>query len=106
LGDKLPKSMTSALAALREEFLARLEEQWNEMARLSACGMDTWRDEDFTALHRTAHTIAGSAGLFGLSELERLARRVEVALGPRRATTPEIQRFLRELLAEVESRLA
>ena len=57
------------MAEYRRELPAKLD-------RLKAL----WRARELTELHRALHTLAGSAGTFGLRELSAAAREAEAYL--------------------------
>lgn len=53
--------------------LNRIQEQWQEL-------LDHWDLEKVTRLHRDIHSLCGSSGTYGYTELSKLAREAEVLL--------------------------
>ena len=76
-------SFQAQLAAMSRQFASQLPGRIAEMRglldRLHGAGPDP---ADLETLHRMAHSLAGSAGSFGLPEVGAAARRMESALKP------------------------
>ena len=76
-------SVEAQLAALREEYARKLPERLSEIEALwQALGHEGWGGETAQSLHRACHTIAGSAGTFGLPKVGHYARVLERILKP------------------------
>jgi chemotaxis protein histidine kinase CheA len=67
--------------ALRRDWRGQLPQRLQEMqARLAACRANPDALQPLTELHRMLHTLAGSAGTFGLDALGLQARAIEHSL--------------------------
>jgi HPt (histidine-containing phosphotransfer) domain-containing protein len=75
-----------ALGPSFQERFAALEREWKQQLpaklhdaqrRLQACRADPADSLELEELHRLLHTLAGSAGTFGLRELGSAARAIE-----------------------------
>jgi HPt (histidine-containing phosphotransfer) domain-containing protein len=74
-----------------------------KVARIDAL----WRERRMTELHRALHTLAGSAGSFGLREVSEAAREAETYLDAcGRAPDTGQQAGLQQLLEAIYSRAA
>lgn len=65
------KAMREAYAAKLPEKISDLEETWNALSN------DNW-ELSLTTLHRQAHTLAGSSGMFGYEDPSKAARALEL----------------------------
>lgn len=79
MDDDQKKAVLAKLAASRNRYvtqlpdkIAMISESWDALFATD------WNQEQFHVLHRLVHTIAGSAGTFGLAEVGNAARDVEV----------------------------
>jgi len=101
--NKASRNLASALATFMEEasdlllqmeaILLRAEEGVSEV-------------DDLNALFRCAHTIKGSGGLFGLTEVERFTHVVENVLDRLRSDTLRLEKNLISLLLESQDHIA
>jgi len=74
-------SFEAVLAGLRAEYVAQWPARFGKlMALASACREEPGDAAALEELHRTLHTIAGTAGSLGLAELGRRAREIECVI--------------------------
>lgn len=79
-------SFQDRFAALQRDWQSQLPGKLREaQERLDACSATPQDEAGLEALHRLLHTLAGSAGTFGLAELGVQARAVEHELDGLRA---------------------
>ncbi|MBF0187525.1 MAG: diguanylate cyclase [Magnetococcales bacterium] len=75
------QALLDALLAKRRSYADTLPEKWQEIEQVwQTLKSEGWHGERFKTLHRLVHTIAGSAGTFGLPDLGKSARRAEIRL--------------------------
>lgn len=71
-------SFQERFAALQRDWQAQLPGKLREaQERMEACSAAPQDNDGLEALHRLLHTLAGSAGTFGLADLGVRARAVE-----------------------------
>jgi len=76
-------SFQAQLAAMSRQFADQLPSRLAEMQRLmSELQQQGPNPEGLETLHRMAHSLAGSAGSFGLPEVGTAARQLEICLKP------------------------
>lgn len=71
-------ALAARMAVLGEKFRARASEQHRDLSSFSEGGEPD--PAELEAIRRIAHTLAGSAGLFGYHEVAREAANVEDAI--------------------------
>lgn len=82
----VPEDFAAVLAELKANYLQELPEKLQHVEHgLQQAFLGGSADEDYATLIRMVHSLAGSAGSFGLPELSRVAKAMELAL---RAQTP------------------
>ena len=95
-----PGDFLSFLAARRAAYRGELP---GRVARLAQLVADASGREALETLEREAHSLAGSAATFGMEEVGRIARRIELAVHEARehgrgvSGDPAVARDLREL---------
>lgn len=95
-------SMEAALATYVAESRELLEEMESCLFALEDGG---WSDEQLQAIFRAAHTIKGSAGLFGLDEVVRFTHEVESVLDRVRCGDLALHDDLLSVLFECQSHM-
>jgi HPt (histidine-containing phosphotransfer) domain-containing protein len=76
-------SFEERFEALRREWRGQLPQRLQEIqSKLAACRAAPDDTEGLRDLHRMLHTLAGSAGTFGLDALGARAREIEHAIDP------------------------
>lgn len=68
------RALKATYAEQVPEKLAQIDELWGALVEWG------WQDETFKTLHRTVHSMAGSAPVFGFSAMGERARELEVRL--------------------------
>jgi diguanylate cyclase (GGDEF)-like protein len=88
------------LAVLRDHFVQELPQRLSRVGALKPPGVGTWGDDIAAELRLLAHSIKGSAGTFGFTELSaraaRLERLIAQALAQPAAATGDQKRAIRE----------
>lgn len=88
------------LAVLRDQFVQELPQRLSRVGALKPPGIGPWADEAAAELRLLAHSIKGSAGTFGFTELSaraaRLERLIAQALAQPTAATGDQKRAIRE----------
>lgn len=80
-GNAAMLAFQATLAALRQEYAAALAQRVGEAReQLRACQAAPGDPLPLQALHRSLHTMAGTAGTLGLAEVGERARAIEAAL--------------------------
>lgn len=78
---QLSEAAREKLAARKELYLASLDKKRAELERLTAPVLAGELDEDnLEPLRQAVHKIAGSAGLYGLPDLQHKAASLDLAL--------------------------
>ena len=95
-----PRDFTAFLEAQRALYRRDLPDRVARLAALVADG------SDLDTAEREAHSIAGSAGTFGLDDVGRLARRIELAVHDARAHGHALRGDIAVDLAELEKHAA
>lgn len=93
------------LAALKAEYklqipkkLADIGEDWNKL-------IEQWSAETFSILYRNVHSLIGTSGTFGFTELSRSARALEIALKPLLQTPAEPLKDDKKLVGLINSNI-
>lgn len=87
-------SVEAQLAELRADYAAKLPQRLGEIEALwQAVQHEGWSGPSAQSLHRVCHTLAGSAGTFGLPAVGQQARALEQILKPlvQAAQVPDAQ---------------
>jgi diguanylate cyclase (GGDEF)-like protein len=88
------------LAVLRDHFIQELPQRLSRVAALKPPDAEAWADDSAAELRLLAHSIKGSAGTFGFTELSaraaRLERLIAQALAQATPQTIDQKRALRE----------
>ena len=85
------KELERQLAELRVAYIEKLPGKFEDLARLFAEARATLTTESADALMRCAHTLAGTAGSYGLSDVSQAARKIEELVGdPADERAPEV----------------
>ncbi|MEN3793054.1 Hpt domain-containing protein [Fulvimarina sp. MAC3] len=71
-------ALAARMAVLGDKFRARTSEQYGDLASL--CEKHEPSPSECEAIRRIAHSLAGSAGLFGYHDIARQAANVEDAI--------------------------
>ena len=69
------------LAALRVAYIEKLPGKFEQLAKVAAEARALGTDESADALMRLAHTLAGTAGSYGLDDVSEAVRRIEELIG-------------------------
>ncbi len=75
------KELERQLAALRVAYIEKLPGKFEDLAKLIAEARALGTDESADALMRLAHTLAGTAGSYGLDDVSQAARKIEELIG-------------------------
>lgn len=75
------EDMQNKLQVARLNFANGLQKKWQEIeANWQSLAQAGWEASTFETLHRQVHTLAGSSGTFGFSEVGEIARETETVL--------------------------
>ncbi|MES2672860.1 MAG: diguanylate cyclase [Pseudomonadota bacterium] len=98
-------SFEQKLATLKAEYrlqlpkkIADISEDWNKL-------IEQWSTETFTILYRNVHSLIGTSGTFGFTELSKAARDLEIAIKPLLETMVETLTDDKELVSVINSNI-
>lgn len=92
MADEPPGNFLAYLEEARREFRAGLPGRLARIAALWAAAREAGGAADYSELVREAHSLAGSAGTFGLAAVGEAARALEHALAHLAARPADAQR--------------
>src|ERR1700748_3373242 len=92
------------LSVLRPKYLARLSERAELLKAFLGKGTST--TQDWSEMHRLAHSMASSAAIYGYGDLSAAARAAEAVLGEPKADPIASQAALGRLLSCARTVLA